>query len=270
MPELPEVENVRRSLLPHLRGQRIASVAVRRADIIDGPRTHRALLAGGTIARLDRRGKQLAIIAADGRVLVVHLGMTGQLNAGPVPPRANDPHVHVVWTTARGTTIAFRDPRRFGGLWPQASVAALAQRWEGLGPDALTIAPEALAAGLAGSRRAVKAALLDQAVLAGVGNIYADEACFIAGVRPARKASRLKREEVARLAEAIRTVLVRAVDAGGSTLRDYVNADGRAGQFASEHAVYGRGKQPCVRCGATLRQTTIAQRTTVYCARCQH
>lgn len=286
MPELPEVERLRCTLLPHLLGHRFERVRVRRAGVIDGPRTPRALLVGGTgssIARIARRGKQMALVAHDSRVLVIHLGMTGQVLCqpaanlgraasaeGPLPAGAvNDPHVHVMWTTEIGTRVVFRDPRRFGGLWPLAGPAALDRRWAALGPDALTIAPEALAAGLAGSRRAIKAALLDQTVLAGVGNIYADEACFIAGVRPARKAQRLKGDEITRLAGAIRTVLSSAVAAGGSTLRDYRNADGEAGTFVSQHAVYGRGGKPCLRCGTTLRQATLAQRTTVWCPNCQ-
>ena len=274
MPELPEVERLRCTLLPHLVGHRFERVRIRRASVIEGPRTPRALLVGGTgssITQIARRGKQMALLTHDSRVLVIHLGMTGQVLCRPAadPGPENDPHVHIVWTTEIGTQVVFRDPRRFGGLWPLTGPAALKRRWDALGPDAFTIAPEALAAGLAGSRRAVKAALLDQAVLAGVGNIYADEACFIAGVRPARKAHRLKHDEVARLAEAVRTVLGRAVAAGGSTLRDYRNADGQAGDFVSQHAVYGRGNQPCVRCGTCLRQATLAQRTTVWCPQCQ-
>ncbi len=286
MPELPEVERLRCTLLPHLVGHCFERVRVRRASVIDGPRTPRALLVGGTgalIAGIARRGKQMALVAQDGRVLVIHLGMTGQVLCRPVtnPDRAasaegplpagagNDPHVHVAWTTEIGTRVVFRDPRRFGGLWPLTGPAALDRRWATLGPDALTIAPEALAAGLAGSRRAIKAALLDQTVLAGVGNIYADEACFVAGIRPSRKALRLKGDEIARLAGAIRTVLASAVAAGGSTLRDYRNADGEAGTFASQHAVYGRGGEPCLRCGRRLREATVAQRTTVWCGGCQ-
>ncbi len=282
MPELPEVEHVRRTLIPHLVGQRLESVLVRRASVIEGPRSPHALLVGGIVARIDRRGKQLALVAADGRVVCIHLGMSGQVLCEPPnrpsSPRGegkheNDPHVHIMWITAAGTRILFRDPRRFGGLWPLPDEAALTARWSALGPDALlTDAPTlaaALAAALRGSRRAVKAALLDQAVLAGVGNIYADEACHIARIRPGRASLRITLAESTRLAEAIRTVLARAVVAGGSTLRDYVDADGRAGTYRARHAVYGRGHQPCLRCGKSLRQTTIAQRTTVHCTACQ-
>ncbi|MFN0011958.1 MAG: bifunctional DNA-formamidopyrimidine glycosylase/DNA-(apurinic or apyrimidinic site) lyase [Phycisphaerales bacterium] len=272
MPELPEVEHVRRSLLPHLLGERIAAVLVRRASVVKGPRTPKALLAGALIARIDRRGKQMALVAADGRVLVIHLGMSGQVlcddGVATLPP-----HVHIVWTTQRGTRVLFRDPRRFGGVWPLAGLDALQRRWVALGPDGLDTPASAVATALVeacrGSRRAVKAALLDQHVLAGVGNIYADEACFLAGIRPTRRAQRLKPGEAVGLARALRSVLAAAVAAGGSSLRDYVDADGRAGEFVAQHAVYGRGGLACVRCGGRLRQTVIAQRTTVFCPTCQ-
>ncbi len=300
MPELPEVEHVRRSLEPHLVGRRVAGVLVRRACVIEGPRTPRALLVGQRVVRLARRGKQMAWVGDGGGVLVVHLGMTGQVlgelegmgegakpgTAAEAPARVRGsvaqsvaktypPHTHIVWTTegTGGGRVLFRDPRRFGGVWTLKSVAALEERWAGLGPDGLDAPVGELAAALVeacrGSARSAKAALLDQAVIAGVGNIYADEACFIAGVRPTRRGARLKVAEAERLAVAVRSVLAAAVEAGGSSLRDYVDADGRAGEFAQRHAVYGRGGEPCVRCGKRLKQATVAQRTTVWCGGCQ-
>jgi formamidopyrimidine-DNA glycosylase len=281
MPELPEVERVRLSLVPHLRGRRIVTARLFRADICEsyGPSlkvvdtTPAALLEGDRVEALERRGKQLAIIGRSGRVLSVHLGMSGQL----LWKRAGEPlpgsHVHAAWEIGgRGDagTLVFRDPRRFGGLWTFESVEDLhAARWNALGPDALTITSEQLAEGLRGSRRAIKAALLDQSVAAGVGNIYADEALFLAGLRPTRQAGRLTGEQVEKLASAVREVLRRSIESGGTTLRDYVDANGERGRAQDGHLVYGRGGEPCRGCGAKLRQGLVAQRTTVWCHRCQ-
>jgi formamidopyrimidine-DNA glycosylase len=273
VPELPEVETVRRSLAAMI-GRRIVAARLFRADMCTTASGRRArpadLLAGEVVRELMRRGKQLAIIAQSGRVLVVHLGMSGQLRLlkpGSKAQKTN--HIHAVWSLDDGSRLTFRDPRRFGGLWTLESRAALEERWSGLGPDALTMSPRDLAVAAAGSRRVIKALLLDQTALAGVGNIYADEALFAAGVRPSRRADRVKPEECERLTRAIRRVLALAVEARGSTLRDYVAADGRAGQAQLRHAVYGRGGFACVNCGTVLRSVSLAQRTTVFCIRCQ-
>jgi formamidopyrimidine-DNA glycosylase len=201
--------------------------------------------------------------------------MTGQLELSHTHSdnHAHDQHTHAIWSlelAARArATLWFRDPRRFGGLWTFPSMVEVRARWTSLGPDALTISGQELASAIADSRRAIKAALLDQGVLAGVGNIYADEALFRAGIRPAKFASRLTRDQSERLAGAIRDVLAESIQSGGSTLRDYRDAAGQAGSFQSRHRVYGRGGEPCPACGTRLTQTTIAQRTTVYCRRCQ-
>lgn len=275
MPELPEVESTRRSLVP-LIGGRVISVELHRSDIVEGVRTPAALLAGSSILALHRRGKQLAIEGTGG-VVLVHLGMTGQLelSAADTQP-AHDRHTHAVWSLKLATpsgssgVLWFRDPRRFGGLWTFASMNDVHSRWAALGPDALTISGEELARAIAGSKRAIKAALLDQSMLAGVGNIYADEALFRVGIRPGRLAARITREHSERLAAAIRDVLGESIQSGGSTLRDYRDAAGQAGSFQSRHRVYGRGGEACLTCGTRLTQTTIAQRTTVYCRNCQH
>lgn len=277
MPELPEVERVRRTLAPHLLGRVVARVDLHRPAFVLGPpaaRTHAALLAGDGLIELRRLGKSLGLIGQSGRAVHLHLGMTGQfLVRDAVTDLAAIDHVHVAWHLQGGghrdAVVAFRDPRRFGEVRPFATVAELEAHWARLGPDALTIDSGALAACLRPGRRAIKAALLDQAVLAGVGNIYADEALFLARLSPRRHAGRLTGAEVARLAEAIRTVLHEAIEAGGSTLRDFVDADGAAGSYRAAHRVYGRGGQPCVNCGRLLRSALIAQRTTVWCPRCQ-
>lgn len=283
MPELPEVEHLRRTLEPCLLGATIRHAHLHRADFAwvhgsDRPASPRDLLQGATITELRRRGKHLAIIAKDGRTLDVHLGMSGQVihdacdDAAVAAPHRT--HVHARWTLERNGSpageVLFRDPRRFGGLVAVESVNALEHDlWRNLGPDALSITAAQLSRNLTGSRRAIKPALLDQGVLAGVGNIYADEALFFSGIRPTRRCSRLTRAEITRLAASIRRVLTRSIRSGGSTLRDYVDARGSRGSFQDLHAVYGRAGKPCRRCGRSLRSIVLGQRTTVFCTSCQ-
>ncbi|MBX3404997.1 MAG: hypothetical protein KF699_16425 [Phycisphaeraceae bacterium] len=318
MPELPEVETIRRTLAPVLIGRRILAAELLRRDILIAPgdppggfSRQRAslrrgsasapariarpsrfepadLLQGCTVTDILRRGKQLAIIAAPHRAaapapraaapraLVVQLGMTGALEALPanIPtPRAAVPHTHALWSLepvrGKAAAIAFIDPRRFGGLRALPTLADLHTLWSALGPDALEIDGPPLWNALRTSRRAIKAALLDQAVLAGVGNIYADEALFRAGISPRTLAAKVRPARCSLLAAAVREVLAEAVAARGSTLRDYRDAAGLAGEFQARHAVYGRAGQPCTRCRGTLRSAAIGQRTTVWCPRCQ-
>ncbi len=273
MPELPEVESVRRSLIPHLLGATIARAISLRTDIIDGDPSPGALLQGATITSLERHGKQLALIAHDGRVLVVQLGMTGQLLA--LASDALAPHTHALWQTSRAGSpfspgwLQFRDPRRFGGLTTLPTVASLRARWHALGPDGLAITARDLAARTGASARAIKAALLDQAVVAGVGNIYADESLFRSGICPKTRCRRLKLPHFEALAAAVRSMLAASVEAGGSTLRDYVDGNGTPGSFVASHAVYGRAGLACSVCGTPLKLTLVCQRTTVWCPTCQ-
>ncbi len=273
VPELPEVESVRLSLLP-LIGRTVSRAALLRADFCTPHRGKRAtprdLLQSATITSLSRRGKQLAIHAADGRILVVHLGMTGQLlllASRQRPPRPD--HIHARWTFDDRSQLIFRDPRRFGGLWSLPSTQALQTRWADLGPDALDVTPDHLAAAASRSARSIKAVLLDQSILAGVGNIYADESLFRARIRPTRSARRIKPDEWTTLAAAIRAVLATSIASGGSTLRDYINASGQTGSAQELHAVYGRGRKPCLTCSTPLKAQVLAQRMTVYCTVCQ-
>lgn len=295
MPELPEVESIRRSLAPRIVGRCITAAVLHRRDVLvvpgdpyggfsrqRGPATRARprrvspadLLAGATVTALERRGKQLVILGSrDDRTVLglgVQLGMSGQLfhrAVGQTLPQST--HVHAVWTLDNGSRLIFRDPRRFGGLRSFPTQAAIDEHWARLGPDALEVTADQLAAALADSRRAIKAALLDQRVVAGVGNIYADEALFAAAIRPARRADRLRPADLDRLAAAIRGVLAAAVSAGGSTLRDYVDADGNPGTFQLAHAVYGRTGQPCPACGRPLAGGRVAQRATAWCRSCQ-
>jgi len=284
MPELPEVEHLRRSLDPVLVGARLHAVTVRRRSVVDrsGAELGDALLSGQTIVATHRRGKQMALEAGNGRALVVQLGMTGSMTieAGVAPRGMEAKHRHVLWDFSpvnaagpRGSTprwrLAFRDPRRFGGLTAYASMDALHQTWSELGPDALTISASDLAAALARARRPIKAALLDQGVLAGVGNIYADESLFAARIHPLRLAAALEHAEVAELARQLRRILSAAVEQGGSTLRDYRDAFGQPGTAVQSHAAYGREGQPCLTCGTPLEGIRVIARATVFCPQCQ-
>lgn len=281
MPELPEVEHVRLSLEPMLVEARVTHVRLRRRDFVRqrGRVSPDDLLHGAVIDRLLRHGKDLAIVARDGRTVGVHLGMSGWLSWQPLSAgertRERDPHVHCVWVIdgprGRGV-LRFRDPRRFGGLWTFGSPEAWAQeKLAGRGPDALAVTPRQLAGALDRSRRPIKAALLDQAVLAGVGNIYADEALFHAGVHPGMSAHRFAKdaELIRRFCTGLRAILRRAIKSGGSTVRTYRGVRGEEGMFAVRHLVYGRAGRPCVRCGSLLRSMQLAQRTTVFCPQCQ-
>lgn len=278
MPELPEVETVRAALETALVGHELVRPRLFRHDVLCSSRHDepiaRQLLSGGVIRSVIRRGKHLALVAHDGRVLEIHLGMTGQVllypPGGPIPERFHG-HVHARWRVApEGTTMVFRDPRRFGGLWSFPDVASLVSaRWSRLGVDALTITNAEFLSAIARTRSPIKSALLNQSLLAGVGNIYADEALFAGGVHPRTPACRVDAVKGAELAARLRGLLADAVRAGGTTLRDYAAPDGTPGEFRLEHRVYGRGGQSCRRCGVTLRSCQLAGRTTVYCPRCQ-
>jgi formamidopyrimidine-DNA glycosylase len=274
VPELPEVETVRRTLAPGLVGRTIVRARIYRPDFCTRPDGRRCrppdLLQGLTIASILRRGKQLAIVSASGPLLVAHLGMTGQLTLvlpGARPARRD--HIHICWTLDDGSRLLFRDPRRFGGVWALPSASDLERRWVVLGPDALTVTGERLRKRAGSSARAIKAVLLDQTVIAGIGNIYADEALFLARLHPMLPARELRGEDWAILAGAVRRTLKAAIRAGGSTVRDYRTATGAPGRAQETHAVYGRSGRKCLRCAATLRSMQVAQRTTVYCASCQ-
>jgi len=283
LPELPEIDHLRQSLEPLLVGSVVCRVKLTRPDIVRTGRSRRpdarvrrsSLLMGERIERLVRHGKELAIVSRGGASVCVHLGMSGQLWHCPPGERLRRrDHVHCVWHLAKEGAgrgrLVFRDPRRFGGLWCYASFDDLkASRWTRLGPDALRIDTRILRKVLAGTRRSIKATLLDQGVLAGIGNIYADEILFAAGIHPQSGASLLPPDRYRRLANEIRRVLTEALESGGSTIRDYVDGRGMAGSYALRHRVYGRAGRPCTACGQELRGITEAQRATVLCPGCQ-
>lgn len=279
---MPEIANLKRSLEPLLVGAVIGRVALNRSQIVrnidqsSGTTriSGRRLLAGQTIRRLDRHGKELAIITRDGPSLCVHLGMSGQLFYWAWRRRLSRlDHVHCTWqiTSPAGRgRLVFRDPRRFGGLWVFGSLSELRHsRWSRLGPDALSVDPSTLAERLKRTRRAIKAVLLDQRVIAGIGNIYADEILFAARIHPLSTAAGLGPAQRRALGSAIPRVLTQALRAGGSTIRDYRDATGQPGRFASRHRVYGRAGLPCHCCSRPLESIRIAQRSTVFCGSCQ-
>jgi len=267
MPELPEVETVRRQLVPTLVGRKIARVECARPSyfFVTAPRRLRESLEGKTVRSLERHGKALVAHLSDRSRLLLHLGMTGQLVARALP---QDGHVHLVLHLGGKRVVSFRDVRKFGKVeWiaPDKSSARL----DKLGPDALTIEAEPLYESLRRRKIAIKAALLNQEILAGVGNIYADEALFSAGIRPSRAAGRLTKREVERLSAEIRSLLSRAVRSGGSTINDYLKPDGELGGFQDFHRVYGKGSEPCAVCATPITRVVIGGRSTHFCKKCQ-
>lgn len=272
MPELPEVETVRRTVAERVVGRAVRRVTLRRADVVRGPRS--LLVRRGVVMDVLRHGKQLALAYDDGRRVCVHLGMSGSLTVrdqGAKPRALRGAHEHVVWRLDDGGELVFRDPRRFGGVWVfDGEAALLAARWSKLGPDALTVTAKQLVAALSRKRGgAIKAALLDQRVVAGMGNIYADEALFRCGLWPTTPAGSLSGAQVADLVRSCRAVLREAIRCKGSSLRDYVDGNGDRGGFQARHKVYGRSGKPCVVCATPLHTLTVAGRTTVACPRCQ-
>ena len=294
MPELPEVETVRRGLEPVMAGRRLVRIEQRRPDLrFPLPERFAARLEGRTVRALGRRAKYLMAEIEGGETLAMHLGMTGRFTIA-VPGGANgtmlgeftheaggDPaHDHVVFHLEGGATVTYNDARRFGymSLIPAAGMAEH-PHFKGLGIEPLgaELTPEFLARAAEGRRSDLKAFLLDQRIVAGLGNIYVCEALWRARLNPARAAGVLARrggkptERAERLVPEIRAVLEAAIEAGGSTLRDYRHADGALGYFQHSFAVYGREGEPCPTpgCKAPIRRLVQSGRSTFYCAKCQ-
>jgi len=267
MPELPEVETVRRRLLSHLSGRTLAEVGIFDYRLTDPepPEVVAARLQGVRIETLERRGKYLIVKLDDGAALLVHLRMTGNLLWLEAPPEEDPRFLRARVLLDDGSYLAYTDARRFG-TWRVAEDGADAYLAGKLGPEPLggwTAAD--LARALTGRKAPIKAALLDQRVVAGVGNIYADEALFAAKVHPAAPAGRLSRARVARVHDAVIAVLEAGIEAQGASIRDFRTPDGGYGSAQERFLVYGRGGEPCVVCGTTLRRTVIGQRGTTYC-----
>jgi formamidopyrimidine-DNA glycosylase len=290
MPELPEVETTRRRIAPLLVGRRIADVATTKPSyfFLTPPAKLRASLVGRRCTGLARRGKYLVASLDDASRLLLHLGMTGQLfSSAATSPRllrasvrailapeaqvsfTPDEHTHLrLAFEDGGPEVWMRDARKFGKvLWLAAG--ATSERLDRLGVDALAATGDALFAATRGRSVAIKNLLLDQAVLAGCGNIYADEALFGAGVRPKRAARRTTRAECERIARALVRVLERSIETGGSSISDYVAPDGSDGAYQDERRVYAREGEPCKACGTPIRRIVLGQRSAHYCPVCQ-
>ncbi|MCP8462884.1 bifunctional DNA-formamidopyrimidine glycosylase/DNA-(apurinic or apyrimidinic site) lyase [Pseudomonas sp. ZM23] len=269
MPELPEVETTRRGIAPHLEGQRVSRVIVRERRLRwPIPEDLDVRLSGQRILQIERRAKYLLLNAEVG-TLISHLGMSGSLRLVECGlPAAR--HEHVDIELESGMALRYTDPRRFGALlWSQAPLEHELLR--NLGPEPLTDAfeGERLYQMSRGRSMAVKPFIMDNAVVVGVGNIYATEALFAAGIDPRREAGSISRARYVKLAQEIKRILATAIERGGTTLRDFVGGDGQPGYFQQELFVYGRGGEFCKVCGSTLREVRLGQRASVYCPRCQ-
>ncbi len=279
MPELPEVETTRRGLAPHLEGRRVIGVTLRRPDLRwPIAREIETLLPSQTILSVRRRAKYL-LMDTDAGTAIWHLGMSGSMRVLPAdtPVRAHD-HVDVIIDSsgiegkdrASSKVLRFNDPRRFGCLlWqPPGDTHTLLRD---LGPEPLSddFSGALLFERSRGRKVAVKAFLMDQNIVVGVGNIYAAEALFAASVSPLRAAGKVSRERYDAIAQSVRTILSYAIARGGTTLRDFISPDGTPGYFEQELSAYGRGGEPCPRCGRPLKQAMLAQRATVWCGHCQ-
>jgi formamidopyrimidine-DNA glycosylase len=294
MPELPEVETVRKGLEPILVGNAFARVEQRRKDLrFPLPKHFAERLKGRTVEALDRRAKYLLARLDDGEVLVMHLGMTGRFSIDHANGEAETPgrlvhsqagppkHEHIVFHLGDGATIRYSDARRFG-LMDIVSADGLSSYalFKGLGVEPLSssFTPQWLATKLKGKATSIKAALIDQRLIAGLGNIYACEALFRARISPKRLAGTLATktgkatQKTKALVDSVKAVLEDAIKSGGSSLRDYKRADGSLGEFQHRFKVYGREGKPCARkgCGGTVRRIVQGGRSTFYCPTCQH
>lgn len=290
MPELPEVEITRRHIEPLLVGRRIADVVTGSPSyfFITPPDELRKRLRGATVKQLERRGKYIVGDVDTGDSLLLHLGMTGQLFGSgaksvrllsstaraSLAPETQvdfepDTHTHLRFRFEDdGPEVFFRDVRKFGKVMLTAQDEPNA-RLDRLGRDALTVTGEHLFEATRKRKTPIKAVLLDQSVIAGCGNIYADEALFYAGVRPGRRAARVTRKECEAIARELLRVLTRSIETGGSSISDYVAPDGSDGQYQDERRVYARTGEPCLVCESEIRRKLVAQRGTHYCPQCQ-
>lgn len=284
MPELPEVETVRRGLAPALVGRRIAKARTKRADLrFPFPPRFAARLKGRRVDALERRAKYLLAHLDDGMVWITHLGMTGRWSVCGARRQPGDfyyaeppdpTHTHVVIDMEEGARLEFNDPRRFGYMDLIAEGALTAHPFfKGMGPEPLgnEFHLPYLQKALAKKKTSVKAALLDQRVVAGLGNIYVVEALYRAGVAPTKEAGRISAQRLEKLYHAIRAVLEEAIEAGGSTLSDYAQVDGAQGGFQHRFRVYDREGEACVTpdCGGAIRRAVHGGRSTFWCPRCQ-
>ncbi len=272
MPELPEVESVVRSLVKHVTGDVIESAwfSGKPQTFKCSPRQIAEAIENAQITRVHRQGKHIILDlersngSSDRAQWIVHLGMTGRMLVTQREAEV-EKHTHVIATLRSGREIRFVDPRRFGRTWVITDAAG----FEAGGVEPLEVAFEDFAKLFRGRKTPIKSALLNQKLLRGVGNIYADESLFRAGIRPRRSASSLSRNDLRRLYDSVQQVLKEAIAAGGSSISDYVDAEGEPGFFQIQHRVYGREGAPCVACGSPIKRILVAGRGTHYCPKCQ-
>ncbi len=268
MPELPEVETTRRGIEPHMVGRTVRGAVVRQPRLRWPVPELDRLLRGRKVLAVDRRGKYILLRFSHG-TLIVHLGMSGSLRLTPTaaPPRRHD-HVDLLFADQ---CLRLHDPRRFGAVLWTTDDPLIHPRLRDLGPEPLSAAFDgAYLHRLAHARRsAIKSVLMDGRVVVGVGNIYATEALFRAGIHPQRAGNRVSRQRLGQLTNEVKLVLGEAIEQGGTTLRDFLNESGQPGYFAQRLLVYGRAGQPCRSCGTTLKTRQIAQRASAYCPHCQ-
>jgi formamidopyrimidine-DNA glycosylase len=272
MPELPEVETIARGLRPVVEGAAIAGIDICRPDYVRClPPSTVADLAGRRISRVGRHGKRLILELSPPGEIVFHFGMSGRLLVAGARDRI-EPHTHLrLRLRGRRRELRVSDPRRFGAVWIRSRPNGTGMAASGpppLGPDALAVRLPAFR-NLLERPRQIKALLLDQRAIAGLGNIYCDEALFTARIHPATRAARLEEDETRRLLLVLQRILRTAIRHGGSTLRDYRDVRGRPGAFQRHHRVYGRTGQPCPRCGAAIVRLIVAGRSSHVCPRCQ-
>jgi formamidopyrimidine-DNA glycosylase len=280
MPELPEVETVARGLRLTVLGRRILSVTLRKTDFIDDPSLIERHLPGRRIEAVDRHGKfmLLRLSGAQGEEnssnaesapasLLVHLGMTGHI-ASTAAAKPWEKHTHAIFVLDDGRELRYTDARRFGRL-AYLSAAALPGELEGFGADPLEVSAEDFAARMRSRRSRMKSLLLDQSVLRGVGNIYADESLWRAKIHPAKLGTSLSRKELTTLHRALREILSKAIVMRGSSISNFVDADGEPGAYQQHHRAYGREGEKCYRCGAIIRRAIVAGRSSFFCPNCQ-
>ncbi|GAB1260923.1 bifunctional DNA-formamidopyrimidine glycosylase/DNA-(apurinic or apyrimidinic site) lyase [Aurantivibrio plasticivorans] len=271
MPELPEVETTRRGIAPHLEKQRIVNVVVRQPKLRwPIPRNLKSCLLNNAISKVHRRGKYLLIVVGRGH-LMMHLGMSGSLRVLPIGSKP-EKHDHLDIELSSGQLLRYTDPRRFGSVLWVTGDPYQHDLLRDLGPEPLTddFTGEYLFSRSRKRKVPIKQLIMDSKVVVGVGNIYANEALFMSGIRPRRSAGRLTRQQSDVLAANIKQVLGNAIQQGGTTLRDFTNSEGKPGYFSQSLSVYGRGGEACLQCQTVLKEVRLGQRSTVYCPSCQH
>ncbi len=270
MPELPEVETTRRGILPHIEKQTIVKVIIREYRFRWLVPSHLAkILLGRKIINVERRAKYLLLVTHEGTI-IIHLGMSGSLSIllEPTPPKKHD---HIDITFSNNKILRFTDPRRFGAfLWTEENPHQH-ELLQHLGVEPLTknFTGRYLYLSAKNRKAPIKSFLMDNKIVTGIGNIYATEALFAAGIHPATPANSLTIERLDKLVKASKEILRQAIKRGGTTLKDFVNSDGKPGYFSNQLKVYGRAGQPCVACQTSLHLMQIGQRSTVYCKKCQ-